>query len=173
MMTKPGAPDLETARCVIIVTTGVADFPDWRLLDQWLAAGSSLEDDIIPTIETLVRASRKRDPTWNPRTLALFDEAVREARKRRVMEPPTTTINPPIANGGERAATDPACTCNWCGVAFRPRGATGKRFCSDRCRAAFHRGCRVWAMRAVDEGRLSLEVIRDASKKPYTNPTGP
>jgi hypothetical protein len=32
---------------------------------------------------------------------------------------------------------------------------SGKRqgFCGEVCRIAFHRGCRVWAMRAVDEGR--------------------
>ena len=68
----------------------------------------------------------------------------------------------------------PSCACIWCGVPFRPLGARGKkRFCSDRCRAAFHRGCRVWAMRAVDEGQLSMDAIRSASRKPYTDFPGP
>ena len=32
----------------------------------------------------------------------------------------------------DSADSDPACL--WCGAAYRPRGATRKRFCSDRCR---------------------------------------
>src|SRR5689334_11895881 len=67
------------------------------------------------------------------------------------------------------AGPDPTCTCVWCEKAFRPRGAVRKRFCSDRCRAAFHRGCRVWAMQAIAEGRLSIEAVRNASKSPYTD----
>jgi hypothetical protein len=67
----------------------------------------------------------------------------------------------------ELAGSDPVCL--WCGAAFRPRGAVGKRFCSDRCRAAFHRGCRLWAMQAVAEGRLPMEAIRSASKEPHTD----
>jgi hypothetical protein len=66
-----------------------------------------------------------------------------------------------------------ACACLWCGKAFRPPGVVGKRFCSDRCRAAFHRGCRLWAMQAVAEGRLSMEAVRDASRSPYTGILGP
>ena len=69
------------------------------------------------------------------------------------------------------AGSDPACL--WCGKAFRPRGVVGKRFCSDRCRAAFHRGCRLWAMQAVAEGRLSMEAVRNASRSPYTGILGP
>jgi hypothetical protein len=67
---------------------------------------------------------------------------------------------------GHGSAPDPSCACIWCGAPFRPLGARGKkRFCSDRCRAAFHRGCRVRAMRAVDEGRLSIEAIRSGLQK--------
>ena len=64
------------------------------------------------------------------------------------------------ARGREIVWVPVAYACLWCGKAFRPRGATGKRFCSDRCRAAFHRGCRLWAMRAVEEGRLSLQAVQ-------------
>jgi hypothetical protein len=74
--------------------------------------------------------------------------------------------------GPASAGPDPCCACLWCGKAFRPRGATGKRFCSDRCRAAFHRGCRLWAMRAVEGGRLSLQAVQDASRNPYTGVPG-
>jgi hypothetical protein len=162
-MTKPGAPDLETARSVVIVTTGVSDFPDWRLLDQWLADGSTLDDDIVFTIETLVRASRKRDPTWNPRTLALFDEAVRQARKRRVMEAYATTTDAPLADNGESAPPDAACACLWCGVAFQPRsdGGTAQRFCSTACRRAFDQASRAWVRRQVDAGLLSVADLQN------------
>jgi hypothetical protein len=74
--------------------------------------------------------------------------------------------------GQDRQGPDPGCACLWCGAAFRPRGASGKKFCSDRCRAAYHRGLRVWAMRAVQEGRLSLAAVRIASRKPYTESPG-
>ena len=78
-----------------------------------------------------------------------------------------------VTRYGSRAP-DPGCACIWCGVPFRPLGARGKkRFCSDRCRAAFHRGCRVWAMRAIDEGQLSMDAIRSASRKPFTEFPGP
>ena len=70
---------------------------------------------------------------------------------------------------GHGSAPDPSCTCVWCGAPFRPLGARGKkRFCSDRCRAAYHRGCRVCATRAIDEGQLSMDAIRRASREPYT-----
>jgi len=76
--------------------------------------------------------------------------------------------------GHDSRGPDPSCACIWCGVPFRPLGARGKkRFCSDRCRAAYHRGCRVWAMRAIDEGQLSMDAIRSASRKPYTAFPGP
>jgi hypothetical protein len=35
-------------------------------LDQWLAIGDRLWEDIVPIIETLVQANRERDPTWYP-----------------------------------------------------------------------------------------------------------
>ena len=172
-MTEPGDPDLDTARSVVVITTGVGNFPDWTFLAQWLAAGCTLWEDVVPAIEVRIREIRERDPAWYPRSLGCFHEAVRQARRRRVMEALATTTDAPSMDGGERAAPEPACACLWCGVAFRPRGATGKRFCSDRCRAAFHRGCRLWAMRAVDEGQLSMDAIRSASEKPYTDFLGP
>ena len=38
----------------------------------------------------------------------------------------------------------------------------------DRCRAAFHRGCRLRAIRTVDKGLLSIEAIKNAAREPYT-----
>jgi hypothetical protein len=167
-MTEPRDADLDRARSVVVVTTGVSNFPDWTFLAQWLAAGCSLWEDVVPAIETLVQVRRECDPAWYPRNLGCFDKAVRQTRRRRVMEPLATTTDVPPADGGEKTAPDPACV--WCQLAFRPRGAGGKkRFCSDRCRAAFHRGCRLYAMRAVNEGQLSMDAIRSASEKPYTD----
>ena len=88
------------------------------------------------------------------------------------MEPLAAAIDAPLIDGGESTAPEPTCACLWCRVAFGPRGAMGKCFCSNRCRAAYHRGCRVWAMRAIEEGLLSLEAVRNASRSPYTESPG-
>jgi hypothetical protein len=63
---------------------------------------------------------------------------------------------------------DPDPVCLWSDRPYQPRGACGKRFCSAGCRAAFHRGCRLWAMRAFQEGLISIEDLRKAAQKPYT-----
>jgi hypothetical protein len=98
------------------------------------------------------------------------NDSVTEARVLRVMNELGVTDarrRHPRAEVVEKSLEHRSCT--WCGAAFRARGGAGKkRFCSDQCRAAFHRGCRLWARRAVDEGRLSLEAIRSASAEPYT-----
>ena len=161
-MTEPD-PDLEIARSVVVITTGVSDFPDWRLLDQWLAAGDRLWEDIVPAIEARIQANRERDPTWYPRNLGCFDKAVRQARRRRVMEPLATTADVPPTDDGERAAPDPSCACSWCGTAFQPRadGGTPQRFCKPACRRAFDHASRAWVRRQVDAGLLSVADLRD------------
>ena len=161
-MTEPGDPDLETARSVVVITTGVSNFPDWTFLAQWLAAGDRLWEDIVPTIEAHVRANRKRDPTWYPRSLGCFHEAVRQARRRRIMEPLATTTDAPPADGGERAAPDPSCACLWCGTTFQPRtdGGTAQRFCKPACRRAFDHASRAWVRRQFDAGLLSVADLR-------------
>jgi hypothetical protein len=83
---RRGDPDLETARSVVVTTTGVGNFPDWTFLVQWLAAGCTLWEDVVPAIEARIRANRECDPAWYPRNLGCFDKAVRQARGRRVME---------------------------------------------------------------------------------------
>ena len=60
-------------------------------------------------------------------------------------------------------AAHPGPVCLWCDRPYRSRGACGKRFCSDRCRAAFHRGCRLWAMRAVGEGLRTWQLLGSLS----------
>ena len=160
-MTEPD-PDLEIARSVVVITTGVSDFPDWRLLDQWLAAGDRLWEDIVPAIEAHVQVNRERDPTWYPRNLGCFDKAVRKAHRRRVMKALATTTDAPPADGGERAAPDPHCACLWCETAFQPRtdGGTAQRFCKPSCRRAFDQASRAWVRRQVDAGRLSVADLQ-------------
>ena len=97
-MTEPD-PDLEIARSVVVIATGVSDFPDWRLLDQWLAAGDRLWEDIVPTIEAHVQVNRERDPTWYPRNLGCFDKAIRKARRRRVMKALAIDLEPESNRG--------------------------------------------------------------------------
>jgi hypothetical protein len=162
-MTVPRDPDLETARSVIVITTGVANFPDWTFLEQWLAAGDRLWEDIVPIIETLIQAYRERDPIWFPYNLACFDTAVRQARRRRVMEALATTTDAPLADGGESTALDAACACLWCGVAFQPRtdGGTAQRFCNAACRRAFDQASRAWVRRQVDAGLLSVADLQN------------
>ena len=35
-----------------------------------------------------------------------------------------------------------------------------QRFCSRDCRHDFHTACRIWAMRELEAGRLSLSALR-------------
>jgi hypothetical protein len=59
--------------------------------------------------------------------------------------------------------------CLWCNMRFHLHGRGGKRqFCSTSCRIAFHSACRMWAVRAVLDGRLGLDAVRNASRKPCT-----
>jgi len=53
-------------------------------------------------------------------------------------------------------------SCPWCGGAFARRqdGGSKRRFCSPSCRAMFHKKCRIWAVRAVDEGRLTMDAVK-------------
>ncbi len=41
-------------------------------------------------------------------------------------------------------------------------GGPAQRFCSDACRAAFHRGARRWAVRELEVGRLDIADLRNA-----------
>ena len=61
--------------------------------------------------------------------------------------------------------------CQWCGKPLPPRLNTGgltKRYCSDTCRHSIHLAARRWAMRAIDDGALTVAEIRNAPLAPYT-----
>jgi hypothetical protein len=197
-MTEPENSRAAMHRNVLADAFGTSDLRDWDVLEQWLAAGVDFWRDVVPTVRSVIAAQRAKEPGWQPGNLRYFTPAIERARIVRVMglKPNARELGPDekaefIARvvramdapekddareeqGDERPtrhsrqAPDPGCACLWCKAPFRPRGATGKRFCSDRCRAAYHRGLRVWAMRAVQEGRLSLEAVRIASREPYT-----
>lgn len=52
--------------------------------------------------------------------------------------------------------------CHWCSAPFTGHapGQHEKRFCSDACRAAFHRGLRRWASAAHDAGMVEVQTLR-------------
>ena len=54
-------------------------------------------------------------------------------------------------------------TCVWCGVPYTPRTNGGKpqRFCSEKCRVEFHRGCRLWAEQLVWSGELPVSALKN------------
>jgi hypothetical protein len=55
-------------------------------------------------------------------------------------------------------------SCLWCGEAFERReGGKVQRFCSADHRREYHEAARNWALRALDDGRLTLADIRTAS----------
>ena len=56
-------------------------------------------------------------------------------------------------------------TCPWCDNPFPPRkrGGSPKRFCSEQCRLDFHKACRIWAMKLVDDHLLSISDIKTAA----------
>jgi hypothetical protein len=64
----------------------------------------------------------------------------------------------PLA-GPHRART---ANCFWCGRPFTPRrtGGSAQKFCSTGHRNAFWLGARRWAMRAVEAGLISVEVLK-------------
>ena len=70
------------------------------------------------------------------------------------------------AEDASRVHADPAepdASCEWCPEPFTARTARGgpdKRFCSDRCRSAFHRALRRWARREFEAGRVTVSDLR-------------
>jgi hypothetical protein len=52
--------------------------------------------------------------------------------------------------------------CFWCGAPFSAKtvGANPKKFCSALCKNEFHTATRLWAERALADGRLSLNELK-------------
>jgi hypothetical protein len=68
-----------------------------------------------------------------------------------------------LALGPQEVASRPACL--WCERAYTPhRGGAEQRFCGARCRAAFHRGARLWALAAVKVGLLEIADLKRAER---------
>jgi hypothetical protein len=68
--------------------------------------------------------------------------------------------------------SDPA-ACLWCGGVFEPhRGGSPQTFCGAACRASFHREARRWCNRAIADGRLTVEALRDSVAAACTLPSG-
>ena len=53
-------------------------------------------------------------------------------------------------------------SCSWCNRPFQLRqsGGHAQRFCSPRCRLAFHTAVRGWALKAIEAGVLSIDDIK-------------
>jgi hypothetical protein len=61
--------------------------------------------------------------------------------------------------------------CLWCGRAFSPhRGGSQQRFCRAACRAAYHKAARQWCERAIVDGRLTVEDLRNSLPAACTLP---
>ncbi len=64
----------------------------------------------------------------------------------------------------EPASPEPDAACVWCQAPYTARKQAGgpvQRFCSDACRAGFHRGARRWVARELEAGRLDIADLRE------------
>ena len=78
----------------------------------------------------------------------------------------TATTHPNRADLRQRAERG---TCPACGESLwrsRRRGPV-QVYCSHGCRAHFHKAARVWALKAVERGAVSVDAVL-ASIEPYT-----
>ena len=89
-------PDTERLAAVgrrVLDAIGVADDPRWLgsygRVQRWLAEGFDPELDILPTVERLM-GRRGHDP---PRSLAYFDQAIADAKARRLKPMPEATTD--------------------------------------------------------------------------------
>jgi len=52
--------------------------------------------------------------------------------------------------------------CSWCGQAFTPRrGGSQQTYCRAACRAAYHKAARQGCERAIADGRLTVQDLRE------------
>ena len=52
--------------------------------------------------------------------------------------------------------------CRWCAGLFDVKtiGGNRKEFCGPDCKGAYHTALRMWAQRALDDGRISITDLR-------------
>lgn len=94
---RPSAGDPSDQLAVIgrqvLAAIGVLDDPRWLgsygRVQRWLAEGFDPDLDILPTVERLM-ARRGQDP---PRSLAYFDQAIADAKARRLKPMPEATAD--------------------------------------------------------------------------------
>ena len=61
--------------------------------------------------------------------------------------------------------------CRWCGRTFSPhRGGSQQTYCRAACRAAYHKAARQWCERAIADGRLAVEDLRNSIPVAYALP---
>ncbi len=100
--------------------------------------------------------------TVPPMSADLAAEALREGWGARCDAVPSgDRVDAPCVHPHEA----PGPQCLWCGAPYTVRigrGGPAQRFCSDACRAAFHRGARRWAASELEAGRLDIADLRNA-----------
>ena len=138
----------EAVRILVLVTTRAA--PDGVTVHLYLA-GEVYGPDSDPPMPAALAATFLREG-WGERCDGAEDAS-------RVHAPAPTREAP--------AGPDPDAECLWCGAAFarRATGGTAQRFCSGRCRQAFHTAARRYVAREIDEGRLDIPALRKVQEQ--------
>jgi hypothetical protein len=69
--------------------------------------------------------------------------------------------------------TEGSILCLWCSRAFTPRrGGSQQVYCRAACRSAYHKAARQWCERAIADGRLTVQDLRDGAAAACTLPEG-
>ena len=79
-------------------------------------------------------------------------------------EPSRVQVHAPARAPAREAPAGPGPECDWCEAPYtarKGRGGPVQRFCSDACRAAFHRAGRRWLARELEAGRLNIADLRE------------
>ncbi len=137
----------EAVRILVLVTARAS--PDGVTVHTYLA-GETYGPDSDPPMQAGLAATFLREG-WGERYDGDGGDASRE--------------HAPAPAPAREAPAGPGSECLWCGAPYTARkggGGPAQRFCSDACRAAFHRGARRWAVRELEAGRLDIADLRNA-----------
>ena len=86
---------------------------------------------------------------------------------------PISAAGDGVEPGGRMTGYSPPnlAACVWCDRPFKMRqsGGHAQRFCSPRCRLAFHAAARCWALDAIEAGVLRVDDIKQGIQPTYTS----
>ncbi len=140
----------EAVRILVLVTARAS--PDGVTVHTYLA-GETYGPDSDPPMQASLAATFLRE-SWGERCDGDGDGTDDASRVHAHAPAPA-----------REATAGPGSECLWCGAPYTARkggGGPAQRFCSDACRAAFHRGARRWAVRELEAGRLDIADLRTA-----------